>query len=102
MKRMKFHNYEKLHRRHLKDPAFKEAWDQSEAEDKLIRALIDARLSKKMSQKRLAEKLGTKQSAVSRFESGRVKNPTISSLYDMARALGVRIVLKVEPGSKKI
>ena len=102
MKKIKLHNYEKLHKKHLTNPAFKRAWDESEAEDRLIRALIDARLNKKMSQKRLAEKIGTKQSAVSRFESGKVKNPTISSLYDMARALGVRIVVKVEVLRKKV
>ncbi len=51
----------------LKDPAFKKAYDALEPEYAIIRAILDGRIKKKMSQKQLAKKVGTKQSAISRL-----------------------------------
>ncbi len=80
----------------LKNPAFKKAWDESAGEDRLIRTAIDARLKKKMTQAALAKKIGTKQSAVSRFESGKNKNPTIGLLRSLAQALGLEVEIRLK------
>lgn len=102
MKKLKMHNFEDVLAENLKKPAFKKAWDDSQPYYDMVSALIDARIRGDITQKELARRLKTKQSAISRFESGKVKNPTLSSLFDMAKALGVRITLLVEPLPKKV
>ena len=90
---MKIYKFQDLLEKDLKDPEFKRLWEAGEQEDRLIRAAIEARIKKNMSQNQLAKKIGTKQSAISRFESGKNKNPTIKFLSEMARALGFELEL---------
>lgn len=52
----------------------------------IISQLIAMRLKKGITQKELAEQLGTKQSAIARFEAGNV-NPTIGFLEKLAETL---------------
>ena len=96
MKKMKMHDFQDLHREHMKDPAFRKAWKESEEEDRIIRAAIEARIKKKLSQQDLAKKLGTKQSAISRFETGLNKNPTLQFLRDIADAVGLKLEIRVK------
>jgi len=70
----------------LKDPQVKKAYDDLEAEYTLIEAVIRKRLEKGLTQKQLAEKVGTKQSAISRLEGGNA-NPSFSFLEKIAKAL---------------
>lgn len=58
----------------------------------LIRQVIDARLAKRMSQKALAVKMGTKQSAIARFESGNT-NPTVGFLERLSQAMKTPITI---------
>jgi ribosome-binding protein aMBF1 (putative translation factor) len=76
----------------MKKPAFKNAYDELEFEFQLIRAVIDARINKGVTQKKLAEKMGTKQSAIARFESGRA-NPTLDFLKKLSRVLDVKLTV---------
>lgn len=78
----------------LKDPAFKKVYDALEPEYAIIRAIIKKRIESKMSQKDLAKKLGTKQSAISRLESG-TYNPTLSFLKKLSTALGGKLEVKI-------
>jgi ribosome-binding protein aMBF1 (putative translation factor) len=91
-KYMKIHK--QFHGELLKDPEYKKAYDSLELEFKLIEAIIEQRIKKGLTQKQLAEKIGTKQSAIARFESG-TYNPTLSFLKKLAQALGVTITVKV-------
>lgn len=70
----------------LKNPKFREALKESELEYQIARALIKARIEKGYTQKELANKLNTKQSVVSRVESGRT-TPSISFLKRLAKEL---------------
>lgn len=54
----------------FKDPEFKAEYDALEPEYQLIRQIIKARAEKNMTQKELAEKIGTKQSSIARLEGG--------------------------------
>lgn len=56
----------------------------------IIRSLIKKRIQKNMTQSQLANKVGTKQSAIARFESG-TTNPTIQFLTTLAHALGATL-----------
>ena len=70
----------------MKDPEFRKAYDALEPEYALINAIIDARIKKNISQKMLAKRLGTGQSAISRLESGNY-NPTFKFAQKLAKAL---------------
>ncbi|MBP6989394.1 helix-turn-helix transcriptional regulator [Candidatus Shapirobacteria bacterium] len=76
----------------LKDPEFKKEYDKLQPEYELINKLIEARIKKKMTQKDIADRMGTKQSALARLESGHA-NPTISFIQKLATALGTDITL---------
>lgn len=71
----------------LKDPEMKREYDALQVVYDIQRELIRLRLEKGLSQKELAEKIGTRQSAVSRIERG-VCNPSIAMLDKIAKALG--------------
>lgn len=67
-----------------------EALKENELEYQVIRELIAARLEKNITQKQLADIIGTKQSNISRLESGNY-NPSLEFLSKMAKALDKRI-----------
>ncbi|MDO8604819.1 MAG: helix-turn-helix transcriptional regulator [bacterium] len=85
--------FETIKRRMLKDPETKRLYDELDMEYKLIEALIKKRSQKKLTQKALAEKIGVEQSALARFESGRV-SPTLSFVKKVTAGLGLRLVVK--------
>jgi len=74
----------------MKDPEVKAEYDRLGPEYEIIDALIQKRLSKKISQKELAAKMGTKQSALSRLESG-TYNPSLLFLKKVAAALDCQL-----------
>jgi len=87
-----WHSFNKLKKDWLKDPEFKKDYDALGPEYKLIDRIIEKRIQKKMTQKELAQKIGTRQSAISRLESGN-GNPTIGFLQKVASALDTRVTV---------
>ena len=79
----------------LKDPKFKAEYDKLEPEFAVITAILEARVKKHMTQELLAKKIGTKQSAIARVESGNA-NPSIGFLQKLAEALGKKLVIRFE------
>ena len=77
-----------------KDPELKKAYDDLEVEYSIIAQVIQKRLDKGFSQKQLAEKIGTKQSAIARLESGNT-NPSIGFLRKVASALGGKLQISI-------
>ncbi len=77
-----------------KRPLVKKAYENLESEYALIEQLIAYRLERGVTQAELAKKIGTKQSAISRFESGS-ENPTLEFLRKIADAIGVHLSVKV-------
>jgi ribosome-binding protein aMBF1 (putative translation factor) len=70
------------------DAEFREAREELKPEHEFRRAMIGARLAAGLTQKELAEKMGTTQSAIARLESGS-QMPTLNTLFRLAAALGV-------------
>lgn len=85
-----FKSFAQLKRELLADPEVRRYYDALEPEFAVISAVIERRIRKKMSQQDLARKIGTKQSAISRLESG-TANPSIKFLQRVAEALGARL-----------
>ncbi len=92
MKKTKWYSFSEFLKEELKDPEFKKEFDALEPEYALVREVMDKRLAKKMTQKELAKKVGTKQSAISRLESGNA-NPSFQFLQKVATALGSRLTI---------
>ncbi|UMX47886.1 MAG: helix-turn-helix transcriptional regulator [Candidatus Nealsonbacteria bacterium DGGOD1a] len=70
----------------LKDEEIAKHYEKLGPEFALIEMVIKKRLKSGLSQQDLAEKIGTKQSAISRLESGR-SNPSLLFLQKIAKAL---------------
>ena len=81
----------------LKDPEFREEYEKLRPEYEFRSALIGARLQAKLTQAQLAERMGIKQSAIARLESGR-QMPTLTTLLKLSEVLGVDFT--VTPGGK--
>lgn len=60
----------------------------------LVSQLIEKRINKGITQAQLAKKIGTKQSAIARLESGNI-NPSLSFLDKVSQALGARLVVQI-------
>jgi ribosome-binding protein aMBF1 (putative translation factor) len=87
-------NFEDFKKELLSDPKVKAEYDRLGPQYDLIRQVLDARIKKKISQKQLAKKIGTKQSAISRFEGGNT-NPTLSFIQKLACALKTPIKITI-------
>ncbi len=85
-----------LHRKWSRDPSYRRAYDDLDAEFMLTRALIEARLGAGLTQAQLAERMDTTQSVVARLERGR-GNPSTRTLEALARGTGTRLRVSFEP-----
>ena len=77
----------------LKDPELKAEYDKQQPEFTLIQAILDARIKRGITQDDLAKKIGTKQSVISRLESGRA-NPSVAFLKKLAQALNSHLEIR--------
>lgn len=80
----------------LKNPKIKAEYDRLQPEFAVIKALIEARKTKGFTQRVLAKEIGTKQSVISRLESGRA-NPSVAFLKKLAQALNTYLEIKFIP-----
>lgn len=81
----------------MKDPKFKKAWHDLDSEFELIESLLKAREKAGLTQEELAEKIGTKQPALSRLERGGFKKASVETLRKIADVLDARLVIKLQP-----
>ena len=94
--KQKFVDFREDLNRELKNPKFKREWDKLQPEMAVVREIIEARIKKNLTQKKLATRLKTKQSVISRLETGR-GNPTLSFLQRLAEALNTRLEINFKP-----
>ena len=80
----------------MKDPEFRREYEKVQTEFAPIRAILDARMKKGMTQVQIAKKMGTTQSAIARVEAGNT-NPTIAFMQKLADALGLRLSIRFLP-----
>ena len=70
----------------LQDPEFKKEWENSELEYIIARNIIQRRIKLGLTQQDIATRMRTKQSVISRIESGH-QNTTLRSLKLLAEIL---------------
>lgn len=91
---MKTYKFRQHLKESLRNPKFKKAWEESEAEYQISRALIAARLDKKISQRELAKKANTTQAVISRLENMSA-NPSIGLIQKVASALNLKLKVQL-------
>ena len=77
----------------MKDPKFKKEWESMEPEFQIIKAMIDARNEKGITQKELSSITGITQGDISKLENG-TANPSIRTLQRIAEGLGKNLVIQ--------
>ncbi len=87
-------NYTQFKKNLLTDKEIKKSYDELGPEFNFIHAFIKKRIEKGLSQEELAKRIGTRQSAISRLESGRY-NPTFKVLRKIAQALDSEIKISI-------
>ena len=78
----------------LSDTATKKEYDRLAPRYAVISQLIAARIKNKMTQQDVAKKVGTKQSAIARLESGGV-NPSLEFLQKIAQVMGYKLTVRL-------
>ncbi|MBO6113764.1 MAG: helix-turn-helix transcriptional regulator [Lachnospiraceae bacterium] len=84
---------EEFIRKQMENADFKKEYEAIQPEMDIIRAIVDARASRNLTQKELAERTGINQSDISKLENG-TRNPTIGLLKRLAD--GMDMILKIE------
>jgi len=82
----------------MQDPEFAQEYAALQPEMNVIRAMIDARISQKLTQKELAERTGIAQTEISRLENG-TRNPSIRLLQRLADGMGMELNISFVPKS---
>ena len=85
-----------LHKRWLKEPSYKKAYEQSRVEFEISREIIEARMKSGLSQEELAARMQTSQSAIARLESGS-SLPSMRTLAKFAQATNSQIQIHFRP-----
>lgn len=84
----------------LSDPEVQGHYEQLKPKYQVIKQLIEQRKRLNITQKELAERLGTTQSVIARLESGK-GNITLQTLERMSEVLGCILNIKLEPISSE-
>lgn len=87
-------NWKVLEKELLSDTATKKEFDKLASRYGVISQLIEARIKNKMTQLDIAKKVGTKQSAIARLESGNV-NPSLEFLQKIAQVMGYKLSIRL-------
>ena len=91
---LKYIRFDDWHRESMKNPEFRKEWEIQEPKWQIIRLILSARIKKSVTQKELARRVGTTQSAIARFESGAV-NPTLDFAARISAALGAKLEVRI-------
>jgi len=78
----------------LKDKRIKKNYNELEPEFAVIQMLIAKRIKTGLTQAQLAQKIGTKQSAISRIEQGSY-NPSLTFLVKLSNALDAKLKISI-------
>lgn len=91
-----FNDYRK---EQLKDEEFRKEYENMQPEFDVIRAIVNARISKNLTQKELAERTGINQADISKLENG-TRNPTVNLLKRLAEGMDMALKIEFVPKQK--
>lgn len=85
----------------LKNPDFKKEWDALQPEMTIVKAMIEARQVKGLTQQELSKKTGIAQPDISKLEKGK-GNPTIKMLQRLADGMDMELKIDFVPKYKGV
>lgn len=88
-------NWSTVRKELLRDKEVRKEYERLKPCYALISQLIEARAKKGLTQEQLAQKMGTKQSAIARLESGSA-NPSVSFLEKLSKVLGAKLIIQLQ------
>ncbi len=87
--------YEQRKRKFLQDAEVRDGYQEMGAELQLMQALETIRDQQQISKEALAEQMGKKREAVSRLLTGENTNPTLSTIVELLRGLGLTAEIRL-------
>ncbi|ALE40606.1 helix-turn-helix domain-containing protein [Leptospira interrogans] len=94
--KLKTKSFDSLLNKELKNKDFKKEYEVLSNEFTLAKEIIKLRKKRNLTQKDLAEKIGTSQPAIARIESGNYKNLSLSLINRLAKALDAEPVIHLK------
>ena len=91
---------EKFRAAQMQDPEFREICQEMSVSSDIAKAIISARLQKNITQKELADLTGISQGNISRYENCE-KEPTVTTLKRIAKAMGLQVKIEFVPEPEK-
>ena len=92
----KFNDYRE---EQLRDEEFRKEYENMQPEFDIIRAIVNARTSRNLTQKELAERTGINQADISKLENG-TRNPTVNLLKRLAEGMDMALKIEFVPKQK--
>ncbi len=83
----------------LQDEKLKKEYDAIQPELDVIRAIVDARTSRNLTQKELAERTDINQADISKLENG-TRNPSVNLIKRLADGMGMALKIEFVPKQK--
>ena len=83
----------------LQDEELRKEYEGMQPEFDIIKAIVDARTSQKLTQKELAERSGINQADISKLENG-TRNPSVNLLKRLAEGMGMALKIEFVPKQK--
>lgn len=93
-----FMSLNELRKELLKNAEFKKEYDDNKPYYEIAKLIVGVRLKANLTQKELAEKIGTTQSRISAWENGKTKGMKIETLNKILEATNNKLIL----GAKNI
>lgn len=89
-------NFRETLNEQLKDPAFKKEYNALEPEFQVIRAILNGRKGKNLTQKQLSDLTGINQADISKIEKGNA-NPSLKTLQRLAAGMDMNVRIEFVP-----
>ena len=96
MKLKKLRTSKQVLERDLRDPEFRAEWERLALARAIASKVIAHRVEHELSQTALAERLGMKQPAIARLESGE-HTPNLETLQRLVSVLNIELVIALAP-----
>ena len=86
-------DFDRYLKEQMKDTDFKKDWDENESRYQLMMMALHARNEEHLTQSKLAERTGLRQSNISCIEKGQTM-PSMAALAKIAHGLGKRLEIR--------
>ena len=96
---IKMSEFQDFFNEQLQNKEFRKEYEDLQPEFDVIRAMLDARTARHMTQKELAEKTGINQADISKLENG-TRNPSLKLLKRLADGMDMELKISFIPKRK--